>query len=104
MAMDIIKKALLTGIGLALRTKDELEELAKDYINQGDLSENEGKKFLDDLTKRYDDANEKLKEKIETSVKKVLDKADVATKDEINELKSEIALLKDGIKKADESE
>ncbi len=104
MAIDIIKKALLTGIGLALRTKDELEDLAKDYINQGDLSENEGKKFLDDLTKRYDDAKEKLEEKIETSVKKILDKADIATKEEVNELKSEITLLKDSIKKSDESE
>jgi polyhydroxyalkanoate synthesis regulator phasin len=104
MAIDIIKKALLTGIGLALRTKDELEDLAKDYINQGDLSENEGKKFLDDLTKRYDDAKEKLEEKIEASVKKILDKADIATKEEVNELKSEITLLKDSIKKSDESE
>jgi polyhydroxyalkanoate synthesis regulator phasin len=104
MAIDIIKKALLTGIGLALRTKDELEELAKDYVNKGDLSENEGKKFLDDLTKRYDDAKEKLDEKIETSVKKILDKADIATKEEVNELKSEITLLKDSIKKSDESE
>jgi polyhydroxyalkanoate synthesis regulator phasin len=104
MAIDIIKKALLTGIGLALRTKDELEELAKDYVDQGDLSENEGKKFLDDLTKRYDDAKEKLEAKIEASVKKILDKADIATKEEVNELKSEITLLKDSIKKSDESE
>ena len=104
MAIDIIKKALLTGIGLALRTKDELEELAKDYVNQGELSENDGKKFLDDLTKRYDDAKEKLEEKIEASVKKILDKADIATKEEVNELKSEITLLKDSIKKSDESE
>lgn len=104
MAIDIIKKALLTGIGLALRTKDELEDLAKEYVNKGDLSENEGKKFLDDLTKRYDDAKENLEEKIEASVKKILDKVDIATKEEVNELKSEITLLKDSIKKSDESE
>ncbi len=94
MPIDIFKKVLLTGIGLALKTKDEVEELAKEYITKGELSEYEGKKFIDDLLKRYDEAKDKLEEKVENSVRNFLKKSDIATKAELEELKKEIQELK----------
>ena len=84
----------MTGIGLALQTKDELEALAKEYVTRGELSENDGRKFVDDLMQRYDEAKEKLEEKIEILVKSILDKADIVTKSELEALKNEIAELK----------
>ncbi len=103
MPIEIIKKTLLTGIGLALQTKDELEELAKEYVTKGELSENDGRKFMDDLLKRYDETRDKLEERLESTVKKVLDKADIATKAEVVELKDEIALLKEALDKTDKT-
>ncbi len=104
MPFDIIKKTLLTGIGLALQTKDELEELAKEYVKKSELSENDGKKFFEDLTKRYDEAREKLEERVENSVKNVLEKMDIATKEEVNALKDEISELKATIKEINKTE
>jgi polyhydroxyalkanoate synthesis regulator phasin len=43
--MDIAKKALLTGIGLALTAKDEAEDLAKEFEKKLNLNEEEGKKI-----------------------------------------------------------
>jgi polyhydroxyalkanoate synthesis regulator phasin len=40
--LNIIKKSMLTGIGLALIAKDEVEDLAKELVNKGKMSENEG--------------------------------------------------------------
>ncbi len=38
---DLIKKTLLTGVGLAVMTKDKVEELGKEFASQAKLSENE---------------------------------------------------------------
>jgi polyhydroxyalkanoate synthesis regulator phasin len=95
--LNLIKKTMLTGIGLALIAKDEVEELAKELINKGKMSENEGTKFLEDLQNRYDETQKKLEEKVQRAVKDFMKKADVVTADELKGLKKEIRELKKAI-------
>jgi polyhydroxyalkanoate synthesis regulator phasin len=91
---DQLKKVLLAGIGLALRTWDEVEALAKEMINKGKMSEAEGRKFLDDLQKKYEQTQKKLEVRVEKSVKDFLKKADVPTTSELKTLKKEVRELK----------
>ncbi|RZB37190.1 MAG: hypothetical protein SRB2_01459 [Desulfobacteraceae bacterium Eth-SRB2] len=95
--LNIIKKSMLTGIGLALIAKDEVEDLAKELVNKGKMTENEGTKFLEDLQKRYDETQQKLEEKLQKTVKDFMKKADVVTGDELKGLKKEIRDLKKAI-------
>jgi len=92
--LNLIKKSMLTGIGLALIAKDEVEELAKELVNKGKMSESEGSKFLEDLQKRYDETQKKLEEKVQRAVKEFMKKADVVTREELKGLKKEIRDLK----------
>ena len=91
---------MLTGIGLALIAKDEVEDLAKELVNKGKMSENEGTKFLEDLQKRYDETQKMLEEKVQRAVKDFMKKADVVTGDELKGLKKEIRDLKKAISEA----
>ena len=95
--LNIIKKSMLTGIGLALIAKDEVEDLARELVNKGKMSENEGTKFLEDLQKKYDETQTKLEEKVQKAVKDFMKKADVVTGDELKGLKKEIRELKRAI-------
>ena len=95
--LNIIKKSMLTGVGLALIAKDEVEDLARELVNKGKMSENEGTKFLEDLQKRYDETQTKLEEKVQKAVKDFMKKADVVTSDELKGLKKEIRELKKAI-------
>ena len=94
---DLIKKTMLTGIGLALKTKDEVENLAEELIKQGKLSETEGKKFLEEIKDKYEDSQKKLEKRVEKTVKELLKKADLVTADELNALKKEIRELKKAV-------
>ena len=94
---DLIKKTMLTGVGLALKTKDEVENLAEDLIKQGKLSETEGRKFLEELRDKYEDSQKKLEKRVEKTVKELLKKANLVTSDELNALKKEIRELKKAI-------
>ena len=91
---DLIKKTLLTGIGLALKTWDEVEVLAKDLVDKGKMTEKEGRKFIKDLQKRYEEAQKKLEARVEKTVGEFLKKANVVTGDELKALKKEVRDLK----------
>ncbi len=91
---DLFKKTMLTGIGLALRTWDEVETLAKELVEKRKLSEKEGSSFLKDLQKKYEETQKKLEARVEKSVKEFLKKADVVTNADLKALKKEIRELK----------
>ena len=91
---DLIKKTLMTGVGLALKTWDEVEDLAKELVDKGKMSEKEGSKFIKDLQKRYEDTQQKLETRVELAVGKFLKKANVVTGDELKALKKEVRELK----------
>jgi len=92
--MSVVKKTMMTGIGLALKTKDEVEDWARDLVTRGEISENEGEKFVDELLKRYDEAREDLEKRIEKVTKEIMKKARVASMDELDSLKKEIKELR----------
>ena len=101
--LNIIKKAMLTGIGLSLIAKDEVEDLAKELINKSKMSEKEGSKFIEELQKKYDETQDKLEERVQQTAKEFLKKADVVTADELRGLKKEIRELKKAIGKETEA-
>jgi polyhydroxyalkanoate synthesis regulator phasin len=91
---EYMKKSLLTGVGLALRSKKEIEELAREFADKGKMDQKEGRKFLDDLMENYDEAREKLDKKVESTVEKILEKADIPRRSDIKKLKEEIREIK----------
>jgi len=91
---DLLKKTLLTGVGLALQAWDEVENLAKDFVKKGEMTEEEGNKFIKDLQKRYEETQKKMESRVEKAVKDFLKKADVVTQDELKSLKKEVRELK----------
>ncbi len=95
--IEFTRKAFLTGLGLALTAKDEVEDLTKELEKKMNMGEEEGKKFFHDVQKRYEDTQEKLESRVEKSVKEFLKKADIVTSDELKALKKEIRELKSTI-------
>ena len=91
---DLIKKTLLAGVGLALKTWDEVEDLAKELVDKGKMNEKDGHTFLKDLQKRYEETQKKLETRVEQTVKEFLKKANVVTGDELKAVKKEVRELK----------
>jgi len=97
--LEIVKKAMLTGIGMALLAKDEMEDLAREIADKGKMTEQDGKKFFSELQKRYEEVQGKLEERVETTVRDILKKMDVVTGEDLKAIKKEIRELKKAIGK-----
>jgi polyhydroxyalkanoate synthesis regulator phasin len=93
--IDVIEQAMSASVGLALKTRDEVKKFADDFIKKAELSEKEGKKFIDDLLKRYNKSREKLEDKVEKTVKDIVSRSSLVTKDELEEIKAELKKLKE---------
>jgi len=85
---------LLTGVGVAALTKEKIEEVAKDFVEKGKMTEQEGRDLVNDLVSRSDESRLELQKQIGEKVEMVLEKMDLAKKSEVDALKLEIAELR----------
>ncbi len=90
---ELIKKTLLTGVGLAVMTKDKVEELGKEFASQAKLSENEGKEFVDHLLKQSETARKDFESRINSAVQKAVSGLNLASKDEVAKLSAKVEEL-----------
>lgn len=97
---DLLRKVVLTGIGLAALTKEKIEEVVKDVVEKGKLSEKEGKEFVDELLKKSEGAREKVEGQIEKALQATLKKMNLVTRDEFSKLEKQIKQLKKAVKES----
>ena len=95
--IEIAKKTMLAGIGLALVAKDELDDIAGELGKRLNLTEKEGKKFLEELRAKYEKTQDQLEDRVEKAVQAFLKKADIVTTEDLKALKKEIRELKKAI-------
>ncbi len=98
--IEQLKKALTTGVAVALKTWDEVETLGKEMIKKAKLPEKEAAQLLKNLRQSYEKTQHQLENRVHGIVKDVLKKADVATSDEIKSLKREIQGLRKELRAA----
>jgi polyhydroxyalkanoate synthesis regulator phasin len=98
--IEQLKKALTTGVGLALKTWTEVEAAGKEMIKKAQLSEKDAGQFLKSLKESYEKTQKKMEGQVNRLVKDVLKKADIATNDDVKALKREIQSLRKDLKAA----
>jgi len=91
---ETLEKMFYLGAGAAFMTKEKLEKMKTDLIDQGKITREEGKQFVEELSKKSEAAKTQLEEKIQKTVEAQLQKINVATADDVAELKRQVEELK----------
>ncbi len=81
--IDLFKKTMYMGLGLAEITREKVEEISKELIKKGEISEKEGRNFVDEMTRKSEEAKKSLEKRVDKLVKQALDRINVATKDDL---------------------
>jgi Uncharacterized conserved protein len=97
--VEILKKALLAGVGITYLTKDKIEEVGKKILQDAHVNETEARKFVDELVKKSVEARGSLEKTVAEKVQRVIHTMNLPTSKDINELKSKIAELEAQLKK-----
>ena len=90
---ELIKKSLLTGVGLAAMTKDKIEEIARDLAKSAEMSSEKGQEFVDEMVQRGEKARAEFEATVQKLVNDNLSKTDLPTRDDISKLIARIDKL-----------
>ena len=93
--IELIKKAMFTGLGVASLTREKIEEIGRDFIEKGKLSQQEGEKLMDELLAKADESKQGIKKQIEERVDDILKKMNLVKASELEELKRQIKELQE---------
>ena len=102
--IDLIKKIMLTGVGMASLTKDKIADLAKEIIEKGKLSEKEGKELLDEIKKKSEEAQKELEIQTDKLVQASLKKMNLASRDDLLKLEKQLKKLAKSVKALESKE
>jgi len=99
--MDIIKKAMLLGLGFFSLTKEKAEEFVDDLVKRGEVSREEKFKIVDKLLKEAETQKEELVGKISETVQKVITDLGLPTKKNLNEISKRLEEIEKRIPSAE---
>lgn len=94
---DTLKKMGLLGIGILTLTQEKLEELTQEMIKKGEISREEGKKFVKDILSEREKQLKSIQDKIGETLKETLKKGGIVTKSDIEALEKKIGRLEKAI-------
>ncbi len=98
---DILKKMMLTGIGLAAVSKDKLDEIIKDMIAKGSMTEQEGRKYVEEMTNYAEKAKGEFEKQVDNYVEKAIERMDLARKQDLEELQATVLDIQKKLEKTE---
>ncbi len=96
--MDALDKLLNLAVGAYDLTREKLECITEEMIRRGEMSQDERKKYIEDLLKRIDVSKKELEANLETFVKDAVKKLSVPSKADFERLQAEVESLKKEVK------
>lgn len=91
--LEMLEKAVMTTIGVAVITQKKAEELATEMKERFKLSEDEGKNLVGRIQTIAAESREKIREMAETEVQKVVDRLGLVTREEYDRLAKRVQEL-----------
>lgn len=90
---DMLRKMGLFGIGVLSLTQEKIEEFTQEMVKKGEMSKDEGKKFVKDVLSEKEKQLKDMEEKINERVKENLKKSGIVMKSDIETLERKIEKL-----------
>ena len=83
---DIIKKAMLAGLGAQEKAKDFVDELVK----KGELSKNEGATLIKEWVSKAEEGTKDMDLKVKDTIAAAFEKLNIPTRDDLEKLEKKL--------------
>jgi poly(hydroxyalkanoate) granule-associated protein len=94
--VDNMKRLLLAGLGAFALSYDEVEKFVHKLVERGELAQKDGEKLLSEVRHRFQAPRpqvEKMGERVEQGVEEFLNRLNIPSKRDIDDLSAKIAQL-----------
>ena len=87
----MLKEFLHVGLGSVVVVKEKIEEELKILQEKGKINSTDAKSFIESITKKGEEEDERVKAKIKEMLKEAIEELGVATKKDLEDLKSKLS-------------
>lgn len=96
---DLFKKVIYTGVGLVSTTAEKIQTNIDELVKKGSLSEEEGKKVVEDLLENTESKKEEFEGKLKEMINNAIAALNLPSKSDIDNLMTRIKELEAKAKK-----
>jgi len=82
---ELIDKSLNFGLGLAVYSREKIEELVEELVQKGEVAKKDARELAGDLVKKGEEQRKEVQKLVHDEVTKILDKMDLARKSDIKD-------------------
>ncbi len=93
--LDIIRKTMYAGLGLAFMTRERIESFVNDLVEMGKITEQEGRVLYKDMADRSEEARRDISERMNAMMRETMKRMNLVPRDEFEALKRELAALRE---------
>lgn len=90
---DVIKKSVAAGAGIIAFTADKAQEFVNEMVERGEMTREQGMSVTKEIVERGEATREKISEMIKTEVRRVIDEAHIANKDDLKRIEDKVDRL-----------
>ncbi|MCL5104831.1 MAG: hypothetical protein M1133_12055 [Armatimonadetes bacterium] len=91
--VDMLKKSLAFTIGAAELSAEKLRSFADEMVQRGEVSKEDAKKFVDDVSRKADDEKKSIQDWMREQASKMLQQAGAAEAARVDKLEERVAAL-----------
>lgn len=91
--LDSLRRVLLASIGAVALTKDEIAEFVEKLVARGEIAEQEARKLIAEISEKRKKKTEEAQEMAAERIRKVLDRMDIPTRADLDELSRKVEAL-----------
>jgi poly(hydroxyalkanoate) granule-associated protein len=95
--VDGVRRLMLAAVGAVAMTRDEMEQFVTRLVDRGEIAERDAKSLVNDVMSRrkrdVESAADEAEARVETRLEQVLNRMNIPSKRDIDELSDKIAQL-----------
>ncbi len=93
--LELLKKGMLAGLGVAVLTRDKIRESTRMLVEEGKISTDEADKLAEDLVKSGEREWSEISSKIQSSFHKITENLDMVRQKDFADLKTRVEIIED---------
>ena len=101
---DLFKKFLYTSVGLVSSTVEKIQSSVDKLVDEDKLSQDEGKKIVDDLVKNTEAKREEFEGKLKNIVEEVMGRLNIGSQSQIKDIQDRLAAIEEKLGIVNETE
>lgn len=102
--LEEIRKGLLSGLGAIFLTRDKVENIVRNMVNEAKISSDDASTLRDELLKTGEKEWSELEESLSSVIRKVLKGLDLCRRSELDNLQARVMELEQQLKEIDKQE